>query len=178
MSRDGRLTTIDGRPALRFERRLGHAPERVWRAVSEPDELSAWFVAPIDVDRMEPGATFEAMGQTGRVTDVRPGELLAWTWGTDDFTFEVRADGDGSVLTFTHVFDDRDHAAHTAGGWDLHFVRLEALLDGREVPSVDSLSAMIEPDHEHYAEAFGIDLDVSRAKMREAMEDAGVESSP
>ncbi len=33
---NGTLQTIDGRPALRFERRLDHSIERVWRAVTEP----------------------------------------------------------------------------------------------------------------------------------------------
>jgi hypothetical protein len=35
---DGTLETIDGRPAVRFEHRLPHSIERVWRAVSEPAE--------------------------------------------------------------------------------------------------------------------------------------------
>jgi uncharacterized protein YndB with AHSA1/START domain len=43
---DGTLETIDGRPALRIERRLAHTVARVWRAVTEPDELAQWFVAP------------------------------------------------------------------------------------------------------------------------------------
>src|SRR5438128_7201639 len=30
-------TTGDGRLALRYERRLTHSPERVWRALTEPD---------------------------------------------------------------------------------------------------------------------------------------------
>ncbi len=42
---DGDLISIDNRPALRFERRLDHSVERVWRAVTEPAELDRWFVA-------------------------------------------------------------------------------------------------------------------------------------
>ena len=44
---DGTLETIDGRPALRFERRLAHSVQRVWHAVTEPAELAQWFVAPV-----------------------------------------------------------------------------------------------------------------------------------
>ena len=40
MKRTGRQETFDGRPALRFERRLAHSQERVWRAISEPAELA------------------------------------------------------------------------------------------------------------------------------------------
>jgi len=45
MTTTGSQQTIDGRPALRFERRLDHSIERVWRAVTEPAELARWFVA-------------------------------------------------------------------------------------------------------------------------------------
>lgn len=36
---DGTLETVGGRPALRFERKLGHPIERVWRAISDATEL-------------------------------------------------------------------------------------------------------------------------------------------
>ena len=39
--------TVDGRAALRLERRFGHSIERVWRAVTEPAELARWFVAEV-----------------------------------------------------------------------------------------------------------------------------------
>src|SRR5688572_29308652 len=41
-------THADGRPALRFERRLPHSVDRVWRAVSDPAEMKQWFVATVD----------------------------------------------------------------------------------------------------------------------------------
>ena len=47
MSPDGTLVTIDGRAALRFEGRYPHDIERVWRAVTDPAEMSVWF--PSDV---------------------------------------------------------------------------------------------------------------------------------
>ena len=59
---DGTLETIDGRRALRFERRLPHPPERVWRAVTEPAELARWFVAPVPW-KPELGETFDEAGQ-------------------------------------------------------------------------------------------------------------------
>ena len=45
---DGTLETINGRPALRFERMLTHSVERVWRAISVPAELERWFPAAAD----------------------------------------------------------------------------------------------------------------------------------
>src|SRR3954447_12743839 len=48
---DGRLEEHQGRWRLRFERRLAHPPERVWRAITEPDDLRAWFPFDIEGDR-------------------------------------------------------------------------------------------------------------------------------
>ena len=67
----GTLETVDGRQALRFERRLPHRPERVWRAVTEPAEMARWFVAVAPWTPVA-GETFEAYGQTGTVTALEP----------------------------------------------------------------------------------------------------------
>jgi hypothetical protein len=40
---DGELIEIGERAGVRFERRLSHPPERVWRAITERDELAKWF---------------------------------------------------------------------------------------------------------------------------------------
>jgi len=75
----GTLETIDGRRALRFERHLPHSPVRVWRAVTEPAELASWFVAtPPWTPALD--ETFEAGGQSGRVTNLDPPRSIAWDW--------------------------------------------------------------------------------------------------
>lgn len=40
---NGTLETVDDRHTLRFERHLDHPVERVWRAITDPDELRHWF---------------------------------------------------------------------------------------------------------------------------------------
>jgi uncharacterized protein YndB with AHSA1/START domain len=124
--------TIDGRPALRFERNLGHSAERVWRAITEPAEMAQWFVAPV-AWIPEEGEEFDAAGAHGRITDVKPPRLLAWSWGVERYSFELTpgADGNSCVLVFTHVFNPElgpgwQHAA----GWDTYFNRLDVHLDG------------------------------------------------
>ena len=59
------LQTIEGRPALRFERYLPHSVERVWRAVSEPAEVRRWMPAAADWTP-ELGETFELGGRSRR----------------------------------------------------------------------------------------------------------------
>ena len=77
---DGTLQTIDGRPTLRFERRLAHSPERVWRAVTAPAELEQWFVAPVPWTPAL-GETFEAAGQAGEITALDAPRRLALELG-------------------------------------------------------------------------------------------------
>ena len=154
MTRTGTQETIDGRPALRFERRLAHPIERVWRAVSEPDELAGWFVAPV-AWIPEQGETFEAAGDTGKVTVVDPPRTLAWEWGAERYRFELSAaDDDTTTLVFTHVFSgalgpDWQHAA----GWETYFDRLEVHLDGGHLSEEDA-HADIDARMADYKKAF------------------------
>jgi uncharacterized protein YndB with AHSA1/START domain len=160
---NGKLEIIDGRPALRFERRLPHSVERVWRAVSEPDELDAWFVARPEWTPAV-GETFTAMEQDGEITDVEPPSLLAWRWGGELFRFELEADGDGCRLRFTHVFDERKYGAQHAAGWEVHFGRLDSLLAGSPKGADEAMGPWAEI-HERYAEEFGLDPEVGRRAL-------------
>lgn len=160
---DGTLEEIDGRPALRFQRRLAHPVERVWRAVSEHDELAAWFVAPVEFKGA--GRRFEAMGQAGEVLRFEPPHALEWEWGGERFSFELEPDGDGTRLTFVHVFAARDHGADYASGWHAHFDRLDAHLAGRPVP--DPEPGRLVELNDRYAERFGLDREVGRRVIAE-----------
>jgi uncharacterized protein YndB with AHSA1/START domain len=157
---DGNLETIDGRPALRFERRFDHPMERVWRAVTEPDELARWFVAPVQWTP-ETGETFESMGQSGQIIELEAPQSIAWTWGGERFSFELRADGGGCLLVFTHVFDDRALGAQHATGWAIYLARLGAHLGGEALVEWDAYDEFAEL-HERYAARFGLDPEAGR----------------
>jgi hypothetical protein len=137
---NGKLETVDGLTVLRFERRLDHSVERVWRAITEPEELSNWFPAVREL----------------QVTESDAPSLLVGAWFGDTLRFELRPDGQGCVLVFTHAFSGREKAARDAAGWDSCFVRLDALLAGNPVSEADSLEAWPEA-HERYAQRFGVD---------------------
>jgi uncharacterized protein YndB with AHSA1/START domain len=147
---------VDGRPALRFERRLHHSIERVWRAVTEPAELSRWFVSEVPWTP-EPGEVFEAEGETGRITALEPPRLLAWTWGVERYSFELTADGDGCVLVFTHVFNpELGPSWQHAAGWETYFSRLDAHLAGGHLSELEAHEGVDELIAQ-YREAFGPD---------------------
>src|SRR5215217_3663990 len=152
---NGTLETIDGRPALRFERRLAFPIERVWRAVTEPAELAEWFVAPAPWTPAQ-GETFESYGQTGTITELREPETLAWTWGDESFRFDLRPDDEDCVLVFTHVLTDTILPAKHAAGWECYLDRLAAHLDGAPISEEDA-HWRIGETHERYAAKFGLD---------------------
>ncbi len=162
---DGTLETIDGRPALRFERRFPHSVERVWRAITEPAELERWFVVRPEWTPAA-GETFEAMDEKGEITEFAPPHLFAYAWGGESLRFELRPDGDGCVLVFVHVFDDRSRGAQHAAGWHVHFDRLDAFLEGGYMSEADAIERFPEA-HERYAERFGLDPEVGRRALAE-----------
>jgi uncharacterized protein YndB with AHSA1/START domain len=153
---NGSLETIDNRPALRFERHLDHTVERVWRAVTEPEELRQWYPG-VPTWELEPGAKFtsEEGEGTGQITEIDPPRLLAYEWGGEQFRFELQPDGDGCLLVFTHVFDDRALGAQHAAGWEIYFNRLDSHLAGKYLSEEEAHESFPQL-HKRYAESFGL----------------------
>jgi uncharacterized protein YndB with AHSA1/START domain len=165
---NGRLETRDDRHILIFERRLPHSVERVWRAITEQDELRHWFPG-VPGWTLEVGSTFEVEGQAGsagEIVELEPPRLLAFDWDADRLRFELQPDGDGCLLTFTHAFGARELGAQTAAGWDLCFDRLAALLDDAPITEAESMQGS-PALHERYAEHFGIDPELGRRAFAE-----------
>src|SRR2546427_343533 len=100
----GTLETIDGRPALRFERRLAHPVDAVWRAVTEPSELTHWFPSSVSGDLRAGGRlsfAFETDGvppMEGEVLELEPPRRFAFLWGEDELRFELEP-AEGGVAT-------------------------------------------------------------------------------
>jgi len=135
---DAILEDHEGRTALRFERRYPHPPERIWRALTDPDEMSNWHPSPARFEP-RPGGTVEylphkgkPMFPTGEVIEFEPPRLLSHTWGDDRLRWEIAPQNDGCVLVLTHTFDDHFKAARDAAGWHLCLDSLAAELEGRE----------------------------------------------
>jgi len=154
------LRTTDGRSVLRVERHFSHPPEKVWRALTESDHLSAWFPSDVEMEHQVGGTVRfvfregEAPPSEGVVEAFDPPRVLAYTWFDDLLRYELHAHGgDACRMVFTHTFDDRAGAASFASGWQLCFDGLEQSLDGRPVD--------VEPDtgalHEAYVTQLGLD---------------------
>lgn len=150
----GTLTTVDDRPALRFERHLPCSVDRVWRAISQPAELLRWFPSPI-VWTPALGEAFNIDGEIGEVVELRSPTLLGWTAGRERFHVEVLSARDGSLLEFTHVYDERfGSTAQHASGWEAYLDRLDAHLAGGFLSEEDAHD-VVPALHERYAARFG-----------------------
>ena len=146
----GTYETIDERPTLRFERRIGHPIDAVWRAITEPEGLEHWFPSRVEVDLRKGGSmtfTFRELklaGQPstmpGEVTDLEPPQLFAFYWGDDHLIFELEPIDGGAAcrLRFTAVLDARDKAARDAAGWHVCLDRLVQHLDGADAAAPGS----------------------------------------
>jgi len=91
----------------RFERRLRHRPEKVWRALTEASELAGWFPAQVE-GKPEEGAALRFVfpggepSAAGTVTEWDPPRRLAYTMGQETLRWELSPlPGDGCLLVFT-----------------------------------------------------------------------------
>jgi uncharacterized protein YndB with AHSA1/START domain len=136
MTKEGTLVHIEGRPALRFERHYPTPVERVWRAVTEPAEMAAWFPSNVEgaravgaelvftdddqrAEAIEAGEPTRAEGPAlrGRVVAYDPPNVFSFTWGTELLRFELTPEGDGTVLVFTQLLSHQSVAARNGAGW-------------------------------------------------------------
>src|SRR5215471_17901415 len=96
----GTYIELDGRPAVRFVRTYPHSIDRVWLAVTTPDELRHWFPANVTIELRE-GGTIRFTGdphtddKEGTVLSCDPPRRLAFTWADDELHFELESTGTG-----------------------------------------------------------------------------------
>lgn len=119
---------------------LPHPPAKVWRALTDPDRLAAWWVTGDIAPTVGHGFTLD-MGPWGKapctVLEVEPERKLVYTF-TDAWTltWRLEPEGTGTRLFLVHTGFDLDsalgrHAYDTMGpGWrDEVLPRLARVLD-------------------------------------------------
>ena len=157
---DGKLTKAGDRWQLRFERMLAHPPEKVWRALTEPEHQAAWFPDEMEGDRVV-GATLRFVSRempdypafTGEMRVFDPPKTLEFTWGDDTLRFELAPTADGTVLTLFDTFEELGKAARDGAGWHVCLDQLVHSLGGTELPWKPE-EHWLEV-HAAYSESFG-----------------------
>src|ERR1700730_9036268 len=152
----GTLSQQGDRWRLTFTRRLPHPPEKVWRAVTEPEHLAVWFPQQIVGDR-RPGAPLRFVSSAGDGFDGEmlvfdPPSVMELRWGTDELRIVVEPDDAGTLLTLTDTFDELGKAARDAAGWHECLDRLVCELAGTAAPAWGERWRQVHPV---YVQRFG-----------------------
>ncbi|WP_159029968.1 SRPBCC family protein [Streptomyces marincola] len=143
----------DGAWQIRFERRLAHAPERVWAALAEPEQRARWMPG-VTLDAAPGGTARYDFGEEGaaegRVLVADPPHRLEHTWrwpGEPEAVvrWEITPEGEGSLLVLLHRPLAAEPAVHYCVGW-------HAMLDGLGAHLAGDTPA--EPDYAALAEGY------------------------
>jgi uncharacterized protein YndB with AHSA1/START domain len=127
------------------------APERVFKALTQKDELEKWFVQEAVVD-LRPGGEVQTnwapgMGEQGKVKEVKSPHLFSFTWegqfspNPTTLTFALTKEKDGTLLTLTHsdIGTGAGWEAYTnmdqeGKGWDAHLKDLACWIETGTCP--------------------------------------------
>lgn len=147
-------------------RTLRQSPEKVWDAITDPEQLREW--APFDADKSlantgarvkltTVGAPSEYATSETIVKRAERPVLLEYSWGGGDMRWELEAAGKGTRLTLWANIDRR-YIAMGAAGWHVCFEILDFHLDGNPIgrtvgPAVMKLEGWPEL-HAQYARQF------------------------
>ena len=145
------MDAVKEKPSLTIVRKLKAAPDKVWRALTQPEALKQWM-GPSDEFRVLVAETDVRIGGryhivmkapggeehdvSGLYREIVPNRKLAYTWAwkstperESQVTIELRAADGGTELTLRHeqFFDEaaRDRHQH---GWTGCLARLEKLV--------------------------------------------------
>jgi len=137
-------------PSLTIKRRLKAPPAKVFAAWTDPEKVKRWM-GPGEVKAVSATCDVRVGGRYrwlmrapsgeehdvgGVYREVVPNEKLVFTWAWKStpereslVTIEIKADGDGSLLTLTHAqFFDEDARDRHQHGWNGALDKMEKFL--------------------------------------------------
>ena len=141
----------DKPPALRLDRHYDAAPEEVWRAWTEPEEMKRWWgpgtndVVHLAEADVRVGGSFrvaftsdsdEMLEVSGVYSEIVPHRKLAFTWAWKSapeqesrVTVTFEPSGSGTDLTLLHeqFFDAGARDAHEEG-WSNALAKIDAVI--------------------------------------------------
>ena len=136
MSEDiGRITRCY---TVTFHRRSKHSAARLWRAITDPDEVAAWMGAPAKIDLRVGGDYFVDFhgngedGLDGIIVRVENERKLGYLWGWSYAEWNIEDGDDGCRYTFLQngLADRGEDEEGLPAGWHEFFERLDDHLDG------------------------------------------------
>lgn len=150
-SPQGAVITSGDKATLVFRRRLEHSPEEVWKALTDPAELSRWYMTKATIDAREGGSIDFVSGPsrlhvTGRILVWKPPLVFEHEWkveprpelqsGEDAIIhWELYGDAGGTILHLEHRRLNAQTALGFAPGTHAFMDRLEAHLGRKPLPN-------------------------------------------
>lgn len=121
--------------AVEKTRHLAASPERVWNALTDPEELGAWFPDETELQPREGSSGWFGWSDHGkfavRIVEMDPPKRLVWTWARDpgvavdegprttvEWTLTRREDGGTTLRVRETGFADPKHREQNDAGWD------------------------------------------------------------
>ena len=149
--------SLPNKPSLAIKRRLNAPPPTVYRAWTDPAQITRWFgPEQAEILRSEADARVggrfhivfrtaggEEHGVGGEYRDVVPDQKLVFTWAWRStpereslVTIALKPDGEGTLLTLTHeqFFDEPARDRHRMG-WTATLDKLERLFATKSASS-------------------------------------------
>jgi uncharacterized protein YndB with AHSA1/START domain len=163
-----RLT--DEQPTLVFVRHFRHGPEKVWVALTDPEQMKEWAPFVPDANLATAGAATLTMagGADGAppeefksvVTRAERPKMLEYTWDTSILRWELEPVDSGTKVTLSHTVDTSDWIPKIAAGWHICLAVADRLLSGDPVGPIVGEQAMNygwQDLHDRYARELGIE---------------------
>jgi uncharacterized protein YndB with AHSA1/START domain len=132
------IGTITKCYTVTYHRDSKHSAERLWHAITDENEVSAWMGAPAKIDLRAGGDYLvdfhnDGNGLDGVIVRVEDRIKLAYVWGWSYVEWTIESAGDGCRYTFVHNgLADRGHDEEgLPAGWHDFFERLDEHLDGQ-----------------------------------------------
>lgn len=140
----GSVRRIEGGWELRFERRLRHSPERVWKVLTTSEGLACWLAEAeiearpggnMELNYRQPDHPFmpdtpERRRQSNEVLVVEPFTRFEHSFGGNPqsvVSWLLEPDGDGTRLTLIHHVPESwaDERGMVLSGWHHHLEGLD-----------------------------------------------------
>ena len=157
-NRIGTLKIEGSYATLRYERRLPHDPEVVWKAITDPEQVSTWFSTTAKIDPRL-GGTLEYISvsvgfrRTGRILTWNPPRIFEHEWYIDPhpqlpnvecesmirWELVEATDTDHTMLSLTHSRLTKANGLRFAAAWHAFLDRLAAQLDNEKLPAFKGL---------------------------------------
>ncbi|MEO8540422.1 MAG: SRPBCC domain-containing protein, partial [bacterium] len=136
------LGTLTHCYSIRYDRTSKHSAERLWRAITDPTEVTSWMQYPATVDLRVGGDYRVDFSKTnsglldGVIVAIEPARLLRYAWGTTivEWTIEPAAQGCKHTFLQTGLPDRGPGEEQLVAGWHAWFDDLDTFLDGRSLP--------------------------------------------